>query len=858
VLKDRIADFLASAALCCLSVIPATRATAASLPAACRPETATEKILRENPTVSAYGAAGVWFAARNNPDCAIAAFEAALQLDPRSWETRYNLALQRIQRREFRAAEDQLRHALSLNSDLLLARNALGTVLMELNRFPESEDEFRTVLSKDPKSVYALDHLAQALSAQRRYVAALSFWRHALELQPDDPNIELSIAVGHSRNGDPERAIHLLETLVARKPDFAPAQFNLATMYAHQTRFREAADHYARALELDPKDDAARLALAKALTTIGAYEEAIQPCRKYVARNPADWEGHYLLGTIYRGQGDFEKAEVSLRRSVALNPSDNEVYYNLGATLARLGKAREAVGFLEKSLALNPASSSTRFQLATVLRSLGEQERAAKIYGEFREMKKADANQNILAARGNEANALMESGAPLRAAAVYRGMLKLDPANGQTWYNLSLALSKAGDRGGQREALEKAGAADPGLALVQNDLGLLDFTDRRANDAEQHFLQALRLDPQLAQAQGNLAVLRVQQNRMDDAEKLLREAIENDPNYVHAYLNLGLVLAQQDRFREAEAPLERALALAPDDVRILTALGRVQSRNGKSEQAIALLRKASARNPRNVEAHLDLGVALADGFDLNGALQEFSEAVRLAPGSAAAHYNLGRALLDQQQYERAETELEAATRLTPTFAHTYFLRALGWKQSGLPERSVPLLQTAVKLEPGNANSWFLLGQTLQATGREPEAIAAWKRAVGANPEHSESLYNLARFLRNADPVQAQQYQTRLEEIQKKRRITDRAGMLGNFAVTSAANRDWSQAVAQLREAIQVCGECRLRGELHKDLGLIYCRSGQSGQGRSELRTALTLLPGDADVIQALKVVDGLR
>jgi Flp pilus assembly protein TadD len=63
---------------------------------------------------------------------------------------------------------------------------------------------------------------------------------------------------------------------------------------------------------------------------------------------------------------------------------------------------------------------------------------------------------------------------------------------------------------------------------------------------------------------------------------------------------------------------------------------------------------------------------------------------------------------------------------------------------------------------------------------------------------------------------------------------------------------------QLKEAIEVCGECQTRGELHKNLGLVYCRSGELKKGESELRTALTLIPGDPDVLQALKVIEGFQ
>ncbi len=60
-------------------------------------------------------------------------------------------------------------------------------------------------------------------------------------------------------------------------------------------------------------------------------------------------------------------------------------------------------------------------------------------------------------------------------------------------------------------------------------------------------------------------------------------------------------------------------------------------------------------------------------------------------------------------------------------------------------------------------------------------------------------------------------------------IMDRAQTLGNFALASADAHDWPQAIAQLKEALQVCGDCSALPILHKDLGLIYCRAGDYKQ-----------------------------
>jgi len=89
-------------------------------------------------------------------------------------------------------------------------------------------------------------------------------------------------------------------------------------------------------------------------------------------------------------------------------------------------------------------------------------------------------------------------------------------------------------------------------------------------------------------------------------------------------------------------------------------------------------------------------------------------------------------------------------------------------------------------------------------------------------------------------------------------MMDRAQTLGNFALASAAARDWPQAIAQLQEALKVCGDCSALALLHKDLGLIYCRSGDLKNGQAELLEARKLMPKDQEVSQALQVLEKMR
>jgi tetratricopeptide (TPR) repeat protein len=162
---------------------------------------------------------------------------------------------------------------------------------------------------------------------------------------------------------------------------------------------------------------------------------------------------------------------------------------------------------------------------------------------------------------------------------------------------------------------------------------------------------------------------------------------------------------------------------------------------------------------------------------------------------------------------------------------------------------------AVQLKPNNADALYLLGQGLLRSGDHAGAIVQWRKAIEVRPDYSEALYNLSRVLAKSDPEEAKRLQNQFEKLQAQEHITDRAQTLGNFALASAAAHDWPQAIAQLKEGIKVCGDCDALPLLKKDIGLIYCRSGDLKAGRAELLEAQKLNTQDPEIEQALRFLE---
>src|ERR1019366_8448779 len=237
-------------------------------------------------------------------------------------------------------------------------------------------------------------------ASERRYSAAIKYWKQALALQPDSPEIVLSMGIAVYESGDPNESIRVLAALLKDHPGMKSAHFSLGNIYA---------DEYTEVVRLDPQDHVALLAKVKALTTVSAFQDALAPARDYVRQKPADPEGHLLLGSVYKGLGEYEPAELELKLAVAELPNDPQAQSELGSVLARNQKPQEALPHLEKALVLKPSDSSAQFQLAAVLRALGDDARSGEVANRFKASKSEEFKVNQLAAKGNQANELLQA-----------------------------------------------------------------------------------------------------------------------------------------------------------------------------------------------------------------------------------------------------------------------------------------------------------------------------------------------------------------------------------------------------------------------------------------------------------------
>jgi Flp pilus assembly protein TadD len=169
--------------------------------------------------------------------------------------------------------------------------------------------------------------------------------------------------------------------VIALKPDFALAHYNLGFALANQGKHAAAEAAYRKAIALNPDHAPTHTNLGNALFNQGKWVGAEAAHRKAIALKPGFAEAHNNLGNTLNRQGKRAEAEVAYRQAIALKPDYPLAHSNLGNALRDQGKYVEAEAACRQAIALKPDFALAHYNLGL---ALGKQEKHSAAEAAYR------------------------------------------------------------------------------------------------------------------------------------------------------------------------------------------------------------------------------------------------------------------------------------------------------------------------------------------------------------------------------------------------------------------------------------------------------------------------------------------
>ncbi len=350
--------------------------------------------------------------------------------------------------------------------------NLFGAVEAASGHTDRAAECFRTALAADPDFLKARRNLAQALQSLGRRDEAISAYREVLARAPDDIDALYALTDLLAEAGHSDEAIALSQRLVAVEPR-AVNHYNLALLLHMSGRFEGAAQHYRRAVALEPDHAEAHNQLGILAVQERDLVAAESHYRAAIAARPDYPEALLGLATILQAREEYAPALAACERALAARPDYPEAGIARGILLARLGRAQDAVAQLHSALASHPDAA-------------GYEVLAEVCYEATQDYKEAlgacDAalalDPSYAPARRQRARIWSKVGNNEAAKAECRELLAADPRDAESWQLLAQAMYRQGRPAESRECYGEVLKLRPGDPAAQsNRLFFLNYAD---------------------------------------------------------------------------------------------------------------------------------------------------------------------------------------------------------------------------------------------------------------------------------------------------------------------------------------------------------------------------------------------
>jgi tetratricopeptide (TPR) repeat protein len=319
----------------------------------------------------------------------------------------------------------------------------LASEFSEFGAKPEAQAEFALLLAKGGLSDEALTLLEAARqqtpasfpvlyglgiinAARKRYDKAEEHLSEALRIKPDDVTTLRAVANVARATGNLEKSLAYLIQARRVAPEAPDVLYDFGVTTLQMDLLLDALPAFEQLHRAYPRQPAYLYALAAVRWRKGETVETARLMKSYVALQPRDASGFYLLGAALLRQELITEAQAALQRSLSLKadpdteyligvsfekagnraaaintfrqvvhsrPDHAAAHAALGAAYREAGSYTEARVELERAIELDSNDLRANYQLGLVYAKLGEKEAAKRLFARADELRSRQRNQ---------------------------------------------------------------------------------------------------------------------------------------------------------------------------------------------------------------------------------------------------------------------------------------------------------------------------------------------------------------------------------------------------------------------------------------------------------------------------------
>jgi len=518
---------------------------------------------------------------------------------------------------DYETAERLLRNYIAKVPESREAYLLLGNTFAREGKLTDAEDQFITLLARDPKDLDALNNAAVICRRQGNFQRALNYLREAIELDSGKAEFHYNLGNIQKEMGNLKAASLAYSRVIELDPNYVLAYNNLGIIYDQLKDYDKAFSVFRKGLALDQNNPILHFNYGVALETNGRLDDAANEYNTAIRSKPGWLEPMNKLGMVLFAQGQHDKALSTFNRVLHADPSNVEARNNMGIVLSEQGRTQEAIKNFRIAIETNPKYTNAMVNLGQVLE-----------------------------AAGDYADAVVEM----------EKLVKLSPDNAKIRNRLSSLYLKLERYPEALRQAEEALKLDDGNIQALRIKGAIMRVMGNDAEAQACFEKILSIDPGDYTFLLDLADIHFHRKEYKEAEERVHSYLAQKPNDREAKMLLGRMFAEMGNRAHAIQIFEELSKADPNDTEALAAVAELHKEAGSVEKALRTADTLVNLQGKRATAE--------DLTDLNNSLKLYEGAVHAYSSSVRELWDRNLKLISEEEEEKGEKEISTEDDLS--------------------------------------------------------------------------------------------------------------------------------------------------------------------------------------------------
>ncbi len=638
------------------------------------------------------------------------AFKNVVQIDPKDWESHYQLGEVFYKQGKIDAAFKEYNTVVTQDPNHVMARVRVGQLLFINRNIEGAEKMADEALAKQPDNVEALVLKAGVQAVQNNSEAGIATVEKALQISPNDLSAILRLAAINASLDRMDKAVGILKDAIAKSPENIPFRSMLAGIYARKHQLVETEEMLASIIKIQPKEVQHYKNLAVFQLNNNEMDKAEATLRDAVQQIPDSDAAKSILVNFLVTKRNPDLAIAELLPMIKKSPEDYALKFKLVDVELEKKDMANAEAILKEVIdqdKLSPNGISARNKLATIYTLTNRVEEAKSLIKEVLEANPRDGEALVL--RGQIA--LAENKIP-DAITDFRSVLVDQPKNVTVLKMLATAHARNNEDSLARESMEKAVVLAPGDEAAQLELTGLYLKAGLKDQAKQQIESLLKVNQKSLrglEAQFEIDISEKQWDKAQEIARQVQQIYSKDPT---GFYMSGLGYKAENKLEASAEAFRQALARKPDAIEPLNELIKIYRDLKRPDKALELLQQLVKQHPDYMIAYNLLGGVYMDQKNFSEAKIAFQKALEIKPDWFGPYHNLH--LIELNQNNKAE--------------------------------AINILKKGIEKSKGSLELVIDLARLYHKEGEHKKVLALYEESYKAHPESPVAINNLASYL----------------------------------------------------------------------------------------------------------------